>query len=249
MRTDHPLSGRGVVFVTGCGRSGTTAMRSSLSLHPSLLSTNSENNVAGDLLLACHANATMQSRRVSMQVSEEEHNDRFASLILGLLFPRVSDERVDSRRALIASYLTPASAERALDLYPGSRFVCMLRDGVSTIESRMSHFSFGEQPFEAQCDKWADWGHLYRWAEGRDDCIIVRHENLLKDPVGCAERVLRFLRLPEDPRPGELLRSQRFHPTPESERARWEAWSQDMRSYFERVCGETMEQLGYSIPW
>lgn len=248
MQAHHTIQSRAVVFATGCGRSGTTAMRSALSAHPGVLSSNTENNMVGDLLLACDMNATIESRRVSMQMTEEEHNRRFAAFVLDLVFPGADHEDA-SRVPLLASYMTPQIAERAARVYPGSRFVCMLRDGVATIESRMAHSTFGQQSFQAQCEKWASWGSFYRWAMAREDCLIVRHEHLIADPDGCMTSVLGFLGLEPDSAPLGTLRTHRYHPTPDAQRPRWASWPDEDRRTFERICGECMRASGYEIPW
>lgn len=223
-------------------------MRSALSAHPAVLSSNCENNIVGDLLLACDENATIESRRVSMQVSERNYNDRFAAFILGLVFPD-ADPTDPSRVPLLASYMTPQIAERALRVYPGARFVCMLRDGVATVESRLAHATFGRQSFEAQCEKWAAWGSFYRWAMHRRDCLIVRHEHLLADPDGCMRGVLEFLGLELRDEPSRSLRENRYHPTPEPDRPHWALWPDNDRHTFDRLCGNWMREFGYTIPW
>lgn len=238
----------GVVFATGCGRSGTTALRTALSAHPDLISTGTENNIVGDLLLSCELNATVESRRVSMQVDEATHNGLFGQLILDLHFPE-GDRSGDGRRLLLATWLTPVSAPRAKGVFPGSKFVLIVRDGVATIESRLAHHTLGQGTFEDQCEKWAQWGELFAWACDRADWIIVRHERLLADPVGTIGSVIEFLGLPNDPGPASVLERKRFHPTPDSLRPSWQGWSDADRAAFERICAPSMEMLGYSIPW
>ncbi|MEM9166512.1 MAG: sulfotransferase [Planctomycetota bacterium] len=244
----HALEGRPAVFATGLGRSGTTAMRSALASHPGIISTSSENNIVSDLLHACDVNATLYSRRVSMQMSEKMYNARFATMILDLLFPTVQHVD-DSIRPLFASHLSPSRAERALQLFPGSRFVCMIREGVATIESRIAHHTLGKQSFEEHCERWASWGVFSEWAAPRHDCLIVRHEQLLEDPVGSIAGVLAFLDLPDHPAPAEVLTGKRFHPTPDTTRPRWQTWTEGDRAIFERICGPAMRSLGYAIPW
>ncbi len=223
-------------------------MRSALTAHPELLSTGAEDNIVGDLLEACDLNATVKSRRFAMQVSEETHEALFAQLMLDLVFPDL-DRIGKDRRLMISTWLTPQSAQRATKLFPGAQFVLIVRDGVATVESRLAHHTFGQQTFEAQCEKWASWGMLSAWAQDRADCLIIRHEHLIADPGATIACVMDFLRLPQSSAPAATLRTQRFHPTPQAQRPRWQTWTDADCETFERICSPTMHALGYPIPW
>jgi len=236
------------VFATGCGRSGTTALRTALSSHPNLASTGTENNIVGDLLQTCDLNATVESRRVSMQLSEESHDSLFAQLIQDLIFPN-SFENDDSLRPMFATWITPESAQRALKLFPKSQVVLIVRDGIATVESRLAHHSFGKLSFESQCQKWASWALLYEWARDRDDCMIVRHEDLVAEAEATINSVIAFLDLPSSAEPARILNQNRFHPTPKDSRPVWQNWSGRDREIFVEICGRAMDSLGYRVPW
>ncbi|MDF1808094.1 MAG: sulfotransferase [Phycisphaerales bacterium] len=236
------------VFVTGCGRSGTTALRTALSSHPNLLSTGTENNIVGDLLQTCDLNATVESRRISLQLSEDSYESLFAQLIQDLIFPN-SFENDDSLRPMFATWITPESAQRALKLFPKSQVVLIVRDGIATVESRLAHHSFGKLSFESHCQKWASWTLLYEWAHDRDDCMIVRHQDLVTEAEATINSVIEFLDLPSSAEPARILNQNQFHPTPADSRPVWQNWSEHDREIFVEICGQAMESLGYPIVW
>ena len=237
-----------VVFATGCGRSGTTALRSAISAHPDIQSTGTENNVVGDLLKVCDDNAVIKSRRFGMQVDEKIHESLFARLMFELVFPNES-EAIHDPRALFATWLTPESAERAMRLFPESKIVMIVRDGVATVESRLAHPNFSRATFQDQCQTWARWAQLHQWAVGRSDCLVIRHERLVADSDSTISGVLSFLDLPPHPEPAKTLKTKRFHPTPEAQRPSWQRWTASDKEIFERICGGPMAELGYPIPW
>jgi len=222
-------------------------MRFSLSAHPNLVSANTENNIVGDLLLTCDRNAKYESRRIAMQVSEDDYELLFARFVLDLVFPDVKMH--DEHRLMFSTWLTPESAECAMKLFPGSKIVLIVRDGIATIESRLAHHTLKQGAFEAQCEEWASWNLLYEWMLNRDDCLIIRHEHLVAGPASTIASVIEFLGLVEHPAPAAVLENRQFHPTPASERPRWQQWSDADRQAFERLCAPAMGALGYPIPW
>lgn len=244
----HVLRSRPAIFTSGFGRSGTTALRMAIAAHPTVASSRTENNLAGDLLEVAHRNATLPSRVFAMQVDERAHDDIFADAILRLTLPEPNAGGTDLRPAF-ATHLTPDKAERALRLFPGSRFVCIVRDGVSCIESRLSHASFGRQPFIEQCRGWAGWGAMYDWIEAHPCALLIRYEQLRGAPGATLAAVLEHCDLPPCSDAAETLAGTTYHPTPADARPTWQSWPETDRELFVRICGPLMHKLGYAFPW
>lgn len=248
MRQPHPLADVPFIFVTGTGRSGTTALRTALSSHPGVLGNFRENHVAGELLTVAVRNRTMPSRRDAMQMDDDAWDRVFRSCILDLLLPDPPPEPPARVLAFIGR-LTGDTPERLLGVFPGCRVVSIIRDAVQTIESRQAHGTLGRMPFDLQCRLWAEAADLARWAEADPLAVLVRHERLRTDPAGEMTRVLAALELPDDPAPAAHLLETTHHPTDPRQRPSWRNWTDDDRAVFVRVCAEGMDRFGYPIPW
>lgn len=255
----HPYSGVPLILISGVGRSGTTALRESLGLHPGIHSTERENNIIYDMLDAAKRNCTSPSRRYAMRVTDGAYDAAFRGLLLSLLWPAARAKRP---AALLAfSDLTPSRADYLVRLFPGVRIVYGVRNGIEVVASRLRFHGFAGMSFEANGSVWSGAMRMASWGEGRRDFRVVRHERLI-DPEGLSEEVrelFEFLGLSEHAACEENLRTKTYHPTPDydggatsalNERAeRWRDWSEEELGVFTEVCGPAMEYFGYPMPW
>ncbi len=259
----HPYDGLPMVVISGVGRSGTTALRKSLGLHPRLHSTGHENNIVYDVLALARLNCTAPSRRFAMLVDDPTYDAHFRALLLGLLWPRPRTDPGRPDALLALSDLTPDRADYLVRLVPGVRIVYLVRNGIEVIASRLRYDGFRHFTFEQNCDTWSGAHDMARWGEPCGNFHLLRHERLLPPhgPERTLNELLSFLGL--DPNPTVLahLRDTAYHPTSEakptqtpaeilaSRAERWADWSDLQRGYFERSCSATMEHFGYPVPW
>jgi hypothetical protein len=255
----HGYSSVPLVLISGVGRSGTTALRESLGLHPDVHSTERENNIIYDLLDVAHRNCTAQSRRYAMRVSDADYDAAFSRLVLSLLWPTPREPAPS--RLLAFSDLTPDRAGYLVRLFPGVRIVYVVRNGIEVVASRMRYDGFKHQPFDAHAGVWSRAMQMAQWGEQRDDFLLVRHENLIADtgPEDETARICRFLALPYAEACARNLREKEYHPTPERKAAapallarrsqRWRDWSPDELDVFDATCSEAMDYFGYERPW
>lgn len=237
----------GLIVLTGVGRSGTTALLRALGEHPGVRSSGHAHNVVFDVLEAGRINRTLPSRRAAMQLGDEAHDALFRKLILDLVLP--STDRPDGTRRgrtpLLFTNLTPDAASYLLGLFPEARVLCLVRSGTEVVRSRMRHPVFGTQPFEQHCRAWANAGAMHAWAQARPRCLCVRYESVRDSPEQACEEIHAFCGLSPSPLPALHLRSRTYHPTPAGAP---DGWTRDEHELFVSLCGEAMEQLGYSIP-
>jgi hypothetical protein len=259
-RTDrHLYDAIPVVLLTGVGRSGTTALRESLGLHPDIHSTGRENNIIYDVLDAAVRNRTAPSRRYAMRVTDAVYDAAFRRLLLDLLWP--DPRAVPPRRLMAFSDLTPDRAAYFTRLFPEGRTVCLVRNGVEVVSSRMRYDGFKDQPFESHCAVWSRGVELARWGAERPEFMLIRHEHLIAD--GGAERevarLCQFVGLGYASICAAHLRGTTYHPTPNAARGdadrslatrsdRWRDWSPEQTAVFNQVCAGAMAYLGYPRP-
>lgn len=248
MTQPHPYSDLPMIVVTGVGRSGTTALRKALGCHPDIISTGHEHNIAFDLLETARRNRTEFSRRVAMQVTDDEHDALFRNILLDLIFPK-PEIVIPNRVPMLFTNLFPKTADFLLELIPNAKIVCIVRDGVDTVHSRTKHAHLGVHPFERQCTAWKNAHAMARWSDTTDRCLTIRYEHMKSDPVRTCEQVLAYCSLTPSKSPTNHLLETTHHPTKPEHNASWQSWTAEQRSIFETHCGQEMAELGYTIPW
>jgi hypothetical protein len=257
---DHPYS-KVPPFSPGVGRSGTTALRLSLGLHPKIVTT-WPRTTSSDLLATGLRNCTYPSRKASMQMSQRKYDKTFRNTLLrsfsapALFSPLPKAWMAHSDITLpLAGYLR--------QLFPALRIVYIVRNGIEVVSSRMLFEGFKDRPFEWQCEVWAKAAEMIRWGATQDHFFLIRHEELLSQNT--SSRVLdnlwSFLGLKPEQRCADALRNQWYHPTkspleaaevadnPQTRAQRWRFWNEAERQCFIDHCAEAMTFLGYDLPW
>ncbi len=247
MVSPHPYEDLPLLVLTGVGRSGTTALRKALSTHPAIISTGHEHNVAFDVLECARRNRTEGSRRFAMQTTDEVHDALFRRLIYDLVFPEPAPAR-EGQCVMLFTNLFPETATYLTEALTTTRVVCLVRNGVEVIASRMKHEHFGSDDFERHCHVWTNAAAMSDWCADRSDSIVIRYERLKADPVSVCDEIAHLMGIEPSAAPGAHLRQHTYHPTDHGGPA-WASWTDAHRRTFETLCGEAMRQLGYDIPW
>jgi len=260
------------LFLCGVGRSGTTVLRTSLGTHPQIYYNGFENNVVQDIVEVALSNCTMQSRKNAMVVGQEEYNDHFRDLIRSLIWPDAALAQRPIHMAAINP--TPEQLDYMIDLFPGSKFVGLIRNGIEVVSSRTEYQSFAAGEFASHCEVWNRSAAVFQWGQKHSDCFRQVRQEWFYAPEKLRQWMEEFcpwmsVEFSEEPQKG-ILGTLR-HPTSAefsierrefkqttvedkqkyflSKRDRWQAWSDQQRTIFEERCGQNMKALGYEIPW
>jgi hypothetical protein len=148
-------------------------------------------------------------------------------------------------------------------LYPGSKFIYILRNGIDVVQSRTQFPAFREQSFEQHCDFWVQAARKFDYLRRWDRCLEVRQEQLLDAPEAVFSRICRHLGIADHADPAKFVRTTLVHSRGDestksnvdarkalTERASsHDTWTHGQRSTFRRICGEYMGKLGYEIPF
>lgn len=259
----HPYEGLPVIVVSGVGRSGTTALRHSLSAHPALHSTGNENNLIYDVLETARQNCSYPSRRATMHVVPAAYDRQFRLLLLNLLWPQPRRGTNRPRALLATSDLTPPRADYLMRVFPHARIAYIVRNGIEVVSSRCVHPHFSGAPFEEHCRAWCACHAMAQWGQANPSFVLVRQDTLLD--IECARTTinatLAALGLPQEPRCSDVLLRRQFHPTQVAGEAReeagdlrrrherWRHWSAVQQDRFAILCGPAMDYFDYPIPW
>lgn len=260
------------LFLTGVGRSGTTVLRTSLGLHPDIYYNGKENNIVQDVLEVAYRNCSQPSRKFSMVVQQEEYNRIFCQAIQSLLWPV---PQVNPKLCKMAAINVEEDQLNYLsEVFPSSKILCLVRNGIEVVSSRVRYESFAGQSFEKHCAVWNRSQGVVSWGERNPKAFrLIRHEWFYQPKIFQQElsSLYQWIGIADSPLPLESITNTLTHPTagdevigpdvfPQlsesektkyflSKRKRWSDWSSSQREYFETHCGELMQTLGYAIPW
>jgi hypothetical protein len=258
------------VFIIGSPRSGTTALAQALAQHSQLWT-------SGELQLLWRLYGNGVEDKIAREllypgwlhnegVSREEVL-RHLGLGLNVLFSSRSHGRRWIEQSPVNTHMTHILA----DMFPGSRFVHILRDGRAVVNSMVNMrrsqtddvydavVRSGSYPqwagnFAKACEEWTrsvaaatEFGDAHT-----DRYLLVRYEDLNANAEEAFAALLDFLGCPPEPEPLWYWRSARIHSSFGSADVRpidpSSTWSQEQRGTFGTVAGEMMSRHGYNWP-
>jgi hypothetical protein len=263
------------VFIIGSPRSGTTALAWSLARHPAFW-THGETQLLIDLFGDGRLERNYRRRAApdgswldDVGIEREE----FLAFV-GAGLNALITERSGGRRWVDKTPGYTLMLDTVADLFPGAKFIHMLRDGRSAVHS-MVNFSRHESraryrvmrepwmtDFRVACRTWRDHVEAARRfeAERPERCLSVVSEQLLRDADGGFERIFAFLGEPPDEAPAREFRTRRTHssfvpePAPGRTNARevtkllgrppWREWTRRRRAIFLEEAGATLVDCG-----
>lgn len=262
------------IFIIGSPRSGTSILAWSLAQHAELW-TSGESDFLFNLFGAGQAQEAHKSAHgrnqswLTLQKVEVEEFLRYLGLGLNALYTQRSRGRRWVEQTPRYTLMAPTLAH----LFPGAKFVHILRDGPRVVNS-MLNFSgrFGiEDRQRAQSLQWVhDFPHACKtWAlyveealrfeaSSPDRCLTVVNEELLREPAAGFRRILDFLDLHYDDAVPKFFGSNKINSSfgekrdapvgPADFGSPWDQWTKRQRSIFERVAGQTMDRVGLTSP-
>lgn len=260
------------LFLTGVGRSGTTALRRSLGLHEQVYYNGLENNSVQDVIEVAMRNCTLPTRRKCMAVEQREYNRLFRDLIRKLIW---SDSDRSGRPVYMAAINPEANQlDYMRQVFPGCKFVSLVRNGIEVVSSRMKYPSFASASFSTHCKVWNRSAEVHRWAtQHPEDCLLLRHEWFYQ-PQRLNQwmcKLSQMLTIDYSPLPEKQILESLQHPTTSampmgqedfaastvgdkqryfhSKRERWRSWTAQQRQRFTDLCAHPMRRLGYELPW
>lgn len=148
-------------------------------------------------------------------------------------------------------------------LYPKGKFILIHRNGIDVVHSRTQFHGFRDLDFRKQCEEWARSNNQFAYLLQNEAAITVKHEELINDPQMLFNRIFAHLEIKSDPGPAAFTSTHQVHPlsavttatdvdVKEVMRQRGhaeESWTLEQRQIFKEVCAETMDRLGYFMPF
>lgn len=261
------------VFIIGSPRSGTTILGNSLGRHPEFWDAG-ETQLLWDLFASGCAEANFRRGEVGWLRRQGIDRPEFLAH-LGLGLNELVTSRSEGRRWIDQTPAYTMLCDLLFAMFPGARFVHVLRDGRSVVHSMVNYVNPSARDPESPAEPWAkDFHQACRvWSEyataAMDFCALhpdrvltVVLEDLVGDPRGGLARVLGFLGAAYDEAPARFFKSNRVNSSfeggpPESPGAVWSGWSPEQREVFSEEAGrvlarydrvrEELERLAVSV--
>ncbi|MQA73280.1 MAG: glycosyltransferase [Solirubrobacterales bacterium] len=264
------------VFIIGSPRSGTSILAWSLAQH-SELCTDAETDIFYYMLKDGHlqrAFETSVGRPDGTWLANHGVDFRRFLGHLGLGLNALLTATANGRRWVDQTPANTLVVDRLAEMFPGARFLHILRDGRRVVHSMVNfHRVFGDPDtvermkaagrlapwttdFGDACRTWARFTGIAADFCGRhpDHAFTVTNERLIADPDQAMREVLEFLGVPEEPAPGRFLRTQRINSSfvdsgssaqaPPALTEPWRDWLREQRDAFFEAAGETMVACG-----
>jgi GT2 family glycosyltransferase len=264
------------VFIIGAPRSGTSILAWSLAQHSELW-TDAESDIFYYLLKDGHLEHAFEISVARADGSWLRNHgvDLEGFLVhLGLGLNALLTGTSHGRRWVDQTPANTLVADRLAEMFPGGRFVHILRDGRRVVHSMVNfRHAFGDpetverMKSAGRLPPWAsDFGDACRtWARfagiASDFCrrhperaFTVTNERLITDPDHAMREVLEFLGVRQEPSPARFLRTNRINSSfaasgrssegPSALAEPWQEWLPEQRRVFLEAAGETMVACG-----
>lgn len=267
------------VFVVGAGRSGTSILLKALGLHPLILPTWGEASLIG--LFAAFGEALEFSdskdyhaknlnvpkdylyqhlRRLCFEYVMGPHYGLGDTTVRALIRDSIS---IRQKRHWCAKTFPQVSEYGGLlQLYPGVKFIYIIRNGINVVHSRTEYHGFRHLDFETQCQAWAEAIDIFHFLVTAEAALEVRHERLVADPEGFFHDVFGFVGVDYHEEPVSFVRNNmvvqmdgrskagvEVRQVFESRKPPYESWTPEQRAAFKDVAGDAMRKVGYEIPF
>jgi hypothetical protein len=269
------------IFIVGGGRSGTIALLKAMGNHPEILITPSEDpfitDVGGMMYGLEYADEREKQYYLrTLRISHDHIHKSLRQLCLesalgpnyGLkyLLKAALKQRINpfSRRCWCTkTFPNERVAMGLMRLYPGAKFIYILRNGLNVVHSRTKFPEFRELEFEEQCHTWANGVNRFGYLVELPEATMVRQEELADDPEAVFRRIFNHIGIVYHPGPATFARTTHVHPLAEEKTAQgvdvkralqerppiYEDWTHAQKDIFKRICGDTMASAGYQVPF
>ena len=266
-------------FVVGGSRSGTIALLKAIGKHPRIFATPSEDPFITDIggmvyQLEFCSEVEMDYYRRTLRVSTDYIYQSLRRLALeSAIGKRYGFKQI--MKSMLAGELNPVTkrywctktfpsetvAQGLMKLYPETRFIWILRNGINVVHSRGKFPEFRHLPFEEHCHSWAESIMRFRYLFDLPQAVVVRHEEFVQDPERVFRRVFEHIGVEYSQEPVDFALTHHVHPLDDLNTTKGidvrkvlsgrssptREWTETEQTVFRRICGEAMAQAGYEL--
>ena len=265
------------VFVVGMGRSGTTVLCRALEQHPSVLASRIESILVHQLGNILYNYISRETHPSNILLEEEAFKKHIMELCLKATFGEQyglsyhilnqSNTSIISCKNKIKVWLAKVfpdknSADGLNWLYPNSKYIYIHRNGIDVVYSMGNFRSFKSLSFKEHCELWNKGALQYHYLTEDDKAIVVKHQDMVENSAAVLNKIISFLKLEPNEGAAEYAASTLVRPldktvelavdaktTFQNREPAHQKWSNQQKETFKNHCSESMEMLGYEIPF
>jgi hypothetical protein len=203
----------------------------------------------------------MKASKIESPLAESDFLAFLGASIIAYLY-----EGVPASKQILLKTVETQNLRLFFQMFPHEKLILLLRDGRDVVESTL--LSWPERLFDQACKNWADNAteilDFEKSAKTSNKAyIIVRYEDVFRDPLQQAARILQRFSLNIKEYPSEkagdvpiygsstIRENGKLHwkPVPRFEGfnpvGRWTAWTAEKKEIFKSIAGEVLVLCGY----
>ncbi|MGY6274699.1 sulfotransferase family protein [Methylomonas sp. MgM2] len=260
------------IFIIGASRSGTSILLQALGQHRQILAMPGE----APFLTSIGGNASLfdtesaEYYRASLKLPLADFYDLLAKLgietaggnnyalkqfIKSLLVKKTLASRWSAK-----TFPSETVAKGLLKVYPGAKFIYIVRNGIDVVHSMTKFHGFRKNDFSSQCSAWHNNFEKYKYLNNFNHAICVRHEELTQEPELFFKNIFSFLDISIDKKSIDFVKNVLVHPLDQTDESGIDAlkqfklrqspflsWNREQQSIFREICSHSMQELGYEI--
>jgi hypothetical protein len=266
------------ILIIGTGRSGTSILLQALGQHSEILSVGRESPFIPYVGALLHPFEFRQNRDYhikSLATSQDYYYEQFRKLCFECAFgEHYGLKRIVSEPGVFfyklrrthfwcaKTYPNQIEAAGLTRLFLSVKFLYIHRNGCDVVSSRMKFRGMSLMNFEEQCRIWADSAEKYLYLFDNEHAIRVRQEDVVAAPDETFRSVLSFVGVPYEEGPTRFSQTTLIHSLNQRTKTNldvskaladrpksYAAWSDEQKRIFVNICSDSMQKLGYDIPF
>ena len=256
------------IFVSGIGRSGTSALIKAMSCHKDVFTP----NVLGEapfiqkfiqfLVEFEESGENTKYNLKNYKVSEKEKNEAFSSL---MCFLQNGIEIYESAEKYWVAKLTPTHTEfcKAKQIFEAPKAVGIIRNGVEVVNSAASFTGFSDLTFEQLCVRWKTSLDVTEYLGVEGGTCLVRHQDMVSETKSTFQHIFEKLGMSYDDSPSSFVETNIFNSSFDPRKSNtkdimrifqdrtncWHDWTNEKQELFVSICDDKMKQYEFYRPY
>lgn len=257
------------IFISGIGRSGTSAVISSMATHSDVVTPDrvGEAPFVGRFISFLREYEDTSPARdyhlKNYQLEEQGRAEQFSRLLAMLQYGwDISGDDVAGQHWIAKVSLSEEDFDKAHKVLGDLKCIYVMRNGIEVVNSAKSFHGFADLTFEQLCTRWVQNIRQCDYVHHRSNCAVVKHHELVADPASVYESVFEELGLNPDEKPAQFIATNLFNSSFDqtstlkstgsvfNERLKcWADWSAEEQEAFVSICDAEMVAHEFERPY
>jgi len=257
------------LFISGIGRSGTSALLQAMSEHPSVCKTD---RIGEAPFISSFLNFLVQYEDTSANASyhhqnyrltEEDRLDSFSDfMIQNQCGNNIIRKNPDQIFWIAKTSLGKLAHHKAEEIFDEVRTLYIMRNGIEVIHSARNFPGFAHLNFKQLCQRWSDSFNCCRFLTKTPRSAVIKHHDLVNNPIDTFDYVYSKLQMEYHPAPANFISSTFFNSSFDdsntdgttqskfsSRISAWNQWSNSEQIEFISTCDQYMQEFDFHRPY